>query len=346
MARTDENFEEIIQRSPFPWPNAFIHLFVSGSRMHGGVGIKPSDIDISGVYIQPVEHILGIAQMREGDDGFKHFFNPDVQVWSTGNDNSKNTADDVDLNLYSLRKWANMAATGNTNALEFLFVPNSTASSTNAAIWDKHIVSNAQHFISKRAAFHFAEFAKGMLKRIKGEGTGKHGQRPALIEEFGYDTKAAMHLIRVLEEGKELMDTGRITLPRPNAQLLTRIRGGEFDFVEIEFMYDQRLAYLYEAQARSSLPAELDRAKISEIITAAQIEFWGWNNEQTKVFAQAFNYATHWIAGTIRLENIKPGRPVDGEDEWTDEATVRRDILKMIVEVNKKEKENAVTSNG
>jgi len=257
------------------WPDSIIHLFVGGSGMHGGIGHKPSDLDLMGVYIQPIELILGITQMRTGDDGLKHVFQPDVQVWSTSKDAVKNNADDVDLNLFSLRKWATMAATGNTNALEFLFVPNTAWNNTNAMIWNEYVVPYTADFISKRAAFHFSEFSKGMLKRLKGgEGTGKHGQRPDLIDEFGYDTKAAMHLIRVLEEGRELMDTGKITLPRENAQLLKRIRSGEFDWPEIEFMYDNRQAALFAAQENSSLPAELDREKISKIITCAQLAFW------------------------------------------------------------------------
>src|SRR5271157_5233934 len=246
MPRTDKSFQELIRLTPFMWPDSIIHLFVGGSGMHGGTGHKPSDLDLNGVYIQPIELILGITQMTTDDAGLKHVFQPDVQVWSSSKDAVKNNADDVDVNLFSLRKWASMAATGNTNAIEFLFVPNTAWSNVNAVIWNERIVPYTADFISKRAAFHFAEFAKGMLKRLKGgEGRGKHGQRPDLIEEFGYDTKAAMHLIRVLEEGRELMDTGKITLPRPNAQLLKRIRSGEFDWPEIQFMYDQRLEYLY-----------------------------------------------------------------------------------------------------
>jgi hypothetical protein len=29
-------------------------------------------------------------------------------------------------------------------------------------------------------------------------GTGKHGQRPEIMGKFGYDTKAAMHTLRLL----------------------------------------------------------------------------------------------------------------------------------------------------
>ena len=215
--------------------------------------------------------MLGIPQMRVDENGEKRVFDPDVQVWSTSEDDRKNTADDIDLNLYSLRKWTNMAATGNTNAIEFLFVPNLVQ----PTVWDRHIVPNTGHFISKRAGFHFIEFSKSMFKRLKGgEGTGKHGQRPDLIEEFGYDTKAAMHLIRVLEEGIELMDTGVITLPRPNAKDLKNVRGGDYTFPDIEYIYNHRMEALTHAMEQSPLPAELDRARISKIITDAQVEFW------------------------------------------------------------------------
>jgi uncharacterized protein len=275
MARTAQEIIELIRKTPFKWPNSLIHLFQSGSAMHGATGTKPTDLDVSGVYIQPIDMILGIPQIEINAEGNRKVFDPDVHVWSTSSDDKKNTADDIDLNLYSLRKWANMAATGNTNALEFLFVPNMLT----CRIWADHIAPHVRDFISKRAGFHFAEFSKAMLKRLKGEGTGKHGQRDELIEIHGYDTKAAMHLIRVLEEGRELMETGKITLPRPNVELLKRIRGGEFDWPEIEFMYDKRLAELQAAQEKSALPAELDRAKISKIISDAQVEFWFGNND-------------------------------------------------------------------
>jgi predicted nucleotidyltransferase len=120
MARTEEDILELIRRTPFMWPDSVIHMFVSGSAMHGATGDKPGDLDISGVYIQPVEMVLGIPQKLEGGEG--RWFDPDTQVWSSAGDHNRNSADDIDVSMYSLRKWAGMAATGNTTALEFLFV--------------------------------------------------------------------------------------------------------------------------------------------------------------------------------------------------------------------------------
>ena len=61
----------------------------------------------------------------------------------------------------------------------------------------------------------FEGFARQQLDRVLGlRGKGKHGQRPELEEKFGYDTKAAMHVIRLLKEGIEYMHHGQITYPR------------------------------------------------------------------------------------------------------------------------------------
>jgi predicted nucleotidyltransferase len=268
MARTKEDFLELIRSTPFMWPDSIIHTFMGGSAMHGATGNKPADIDILGVYIQPVELILGIPQKNE--DG--KAFDPDVQIWKPNGDNARTQAGEADLNLYSLRKWANMAATGNTTALEFLFVDNLA---NDPFIWNLYIKPNAQHFISKRAGFHFKEFAKAMKLRLSGGNTGKHGQRPELEAEFGYDVKGAMHMLRVLGEGIEMMRTGEIILPRPEAPFLKDVRNGKHTWEEVNEIAEARFRILDEQREASFLPDELNRAKISAIITQAQLDFWG-----------------------------------------------------------------------
>lgn len=61
-------------------------------------------------------------------------------------------------------------------------------------------------------------------------GAGKHGERPEIIDKFGYDTKAAMHTLRLLYEGIELMKNHCVTLPRPRREreLLLEVRRGEW----------------------------------------------------------------------------------------------------------------------
>jgi len=61
--------------------------------------------------------------------------------------------------------------------------------------------------------------AEAQLKRMQGlRGIRKHGQRPEIIDRFGYDTKAAIHTLWLLYEGIELMQDHCVTLPRPTRE--------------------------------------------------------------------------------------------------------------------------------
>jgi hypothetical protein len=83
----------------FKYLDDVIHVFAGGSNQHGAKGEGSGDLDICGVYIEPAEIALGI-------DREEHF------VSSTGNNERRNTSTDVDFSMYSLRKWANLAAKG------------------------------------------------------------------------------------------------------------------------------------------------------------------------------------------------------------------------------------------
>src|SRR5215510_14104432 len=99
---------KLVAESGFSQPESLIHLFVGGSELHGAKVGQTDDTDIYGVYIEQPSEILGL-------DSREHF------VWSTAGDERRNGPDDVDVTLYSLRKWASMAAKGNATALHFLF---------------------------------------------------------------------------------------------------------------------------------------------------------------------------------------------------------------------------------
>ncbi len=62
----------------------------------------------------------------------------------------------------------------------------------------------------------------------------RRGQRHEVIDVHGYDIRAAaaMHVIRLLSEGVELMSSGTITLPRPEKELPITIRTGQYGSLE------------------------------------------------------------------------------------------------------------------
>jgi hypothetical protein len=81
-------------------------------------------------------------------------------------------------------------------------------------------------------------------------------------------------MIRLLGEGKELIETGRITLPRPNAKELIAIRHGKYKLREIAEMASQLEAEAMEAQKHSPLPEKVNRAEISRRVASVYQKQW------------------------------------------------------------------------
>jgi predicted nucleotidyltransferase len=249
---------KLVNDSGFDKPETLIHLFIGGSELHGAKVGQTDDTDLYGVYIEQPEHALGLSP-RE------HF------VWSTAGDDRRNGPDDVDVTLYSLRKWAGMAAKGNGTALHFLFAdPKEVSPKT----WRK-IQKHRRVFLSRISAKQFLGFADAQFKRLTGEkGSGKKGQRPEYIGKFGYDTKAAMHGLRLLYECLELMQCGTITLPRPEKALLIEVRSGSWRFEKVLQHAQHMFKEVEDAVKSSPLPETVDRAAISRLVAQAHLEFW------------------------------------------------------------------------
>jgi len=71
------------------------------------------------------------------------------------------------------------------------------------------------------------------VRQLVNERLNKIGNRKELILKHGYDTKFGMHLIRLLIEGKMLLEEGEIIFPLPQKELLLDIRNGKYNLKEI-----------------------------------------------------------------------------------------------------------------
>lgn len=63
--------------------------------------------------------------------------------------------------------------------------------------------------------------------------TNRNEKRSVLEEEFGYDAKHAMHLVRLLRMGVEALRDGEIVVKRPDAAELLSIRNGAWTYEEL-----------------------------------------------------------------------------------------------------------------
>ena len=91
-------------------------------------------------------------------------------------------------------------------------------------------------------------------------GLGK--KRKEQVKNYGYCSKSASHAIRLVQEVKELMETGEITFPRYNASLLKDIRYGKIDKKEVEEIYIKVRESAEESRKKSKLPDSPNYSKI------------------------------------------------------------------------------------
>lgn len=114
--------------------NKLIVKLISGSNLYG-TNSENSDLDLKGVML-PSWRQVALGKIP------KQFENS-----STGNNNSKNTSSDVDIEIFSLHEFIRLAKEGQTIIFDMLHTPKTHIIET-SEIWDD-LISNRRMFYSK-----------------------------------------------------------------------------------------------------------------------------------------------------------------------------------------------------
>ena len=176
---------------------------------------------------------------------------------------------DVDLVGHELRKAFDLMLKGNPNILVTLFNdPSNYIELTDGA---KMILHNRSLFLSARnMKMRFAGYAYSQLHRMqKAEYAGYMGKkRKAIVDKYGYDTKNAMTLVRLLQEGIELLKTGKLVIYKTGTtrDFLLDIKRAKFTLKEVQEMADNLFADLDKAYSESVLPELLNGRKINKLL--------------------------------------------------------------------------------
>jgi predicted nucleotidyltransferase len=97
--------------------------------------------------------------------------------------------------------------------------------------------------------------------------------RAELERQYGYDTKHAVHLLRLLKMGMEILETGQVHVYRPDREWLRAVRHGLLSYEELLALaatYEARLGQLYDI---SPLPDEPDADAAEALVVELQEKF-------------------------------------------------------------------------
>lgn len=236
-----------------------------GSRALG-VSTEDSDHDEMGVM---VEEIKDVVRLGVGE-GFQQFtFRTAVK--RTGKVNARSEKGDVDLKLYSLRKFCGLACDGNPDVLAMLFIKPSEATTSG-----RRLQKLADKFVSKLAVSRYLGYMQG--QRSSMWGGLKKLDRETLSDAYGFDTKFAMHYIRLGEQCVELLEDGCLTFPMPEPARgrLLAIRRGMWHQKEIIEHGEGLIAKIKDLEKKSILRDLPDREYLERWMQDTYEYAWKW----------------------------------------------------------------------
>jgi hypothetical protein len=91
-------------------------------------------------------------------------------------------------------------------------------------------------------------------------------KRRELVERYGYDTKNAGHLIRLLRMGIEFLTEGRLRVFREDAKELKAIKSGQWDLEKVQDEADRLFKLAHESYIRSSLPSLPNTGEVEKVL--------------------------------------------------------------------------------
>lgn len=301
-----------------------IYLARHGSKAYG-TSIPESDEDFKGVCIKPKECYLGFLQKFEQHE------------------HMGSKSDGIDSVVYSLEKFANLAADCNPNIIETLWCDDSDVIKCDE--FGERLRDMKELFLSKKAKFTFSGYAHSQLQRIKThrawlqnppkavpsrsdfnlpEGTKvskselgaydsmlekgvdvelpkdvitlftrekayqaaqlhydqyvqwtktRNPKRAELEAKFGYDTKHAGHLLRLMRMCKEILTLQTVIVKRPDREEILAVRNGQRSYDSIIEESERLERECDELYLTSTLRKEPDRKLLDSMIVQMTDEY-------------------------------------------------------------------------
>lgn len=234
------------------------HLVLAGRRgseAHGTY-VPPEDDagiddrDVMGIVIPPAEYLLGVR--RPAWEGSEAIRGP----W--------------DVVLYDYRKFVRLLCKQNPNALSLLWLREEDYLFRSPE--GQALVEHRDLFRARRPAYEaFIGYARGQLHRMNHWVQPYRGymgaKRKALVDRFGYDTKNAAHLIRLLHMGVEYLRQGVLHVRRTDDRdALLAIKRGEWSLPQVMDEAERSFIECQTAYENSAMPEAIDTRAVEELV--------------------------------------------------------------------------------
>jgi len=199
---------------------------VMGSHAYG-TAMPTSDVDLRGVFIQPLEDILGFGYVEQVADKTN------------------------DIVFYEIKRFLELVGTNNPNILELLNAPKDCIKFKDP-LFDL-ILDQRDQFITKQCKMSFAGYAIGQIKKARGYNKKINWEESAMVR------KNVLDFCYVLEDGQSI--TLNEFIIRWNSNNVDKFDQRDFGLAKIDHAHDVYAMYhLPERQEGSGIVGDTEKA--------------------------------------------------------------------------------------
>ena len=104
----------------------------------------------------------------------------------------------------------------------------------------------------------------------------RNPERKSLEAKYKYDVKHAMHLVRLLNMGHEILTEGKVIVKRPDRDMLMDIRQGGWTYDKVIAYAEEMQTKIEEAYKVTKLPRSVDYAYLNKLYHELNEEHLKW----------------------------------------------------------------------
>jgi len=260
-------------RPPSWLPDNVLYEGIQGSNAYGAA-VDDSDFDMVGYCVPPKDLIFphlagqinGFGRQKKNFICYQkhHIFDKDARGGK---------GRQYDLNCYNIVHFFHLCMENNPNMVASLFLPAECIVHTSIV---GNMVREKRHIFLHKGCWHrFKGYAYSQLSKMETKSPEAGSRRAALVEEHGFDTKFACHLVRLIYEVEQILTTGDLDLRR-NSEELKSIRRGEWTAKKIKAFFAEKekaLETIYEEC--TILPWGPREDEIKQLLLDCLEEHWG-----------------------------------------------------------------------
>lgn len=248
--------DKLKQNCPYNLDDGSARIIVSGTVGSTSQGLSDpdaSDEDAMGILQAPLRDILGLKVFERWVDQNKAY----------------------DACFYSVRRFCELAVKCNPTATALLWIDDQFID-TRTPEFDA-LRALRDDLTCKEALKAIVGYAYSQFKQCEHSyNTKKAGpKRQALVDEFGYDTKGAMHGLRMLMLGEGYLKTGtqRVLVDGDDREELLRVRRGAWSFDEVKAAMAWRLDNLDQLSESCGWPERPRTDRIEQWLLDTQADW-------------------------------------------------------------------------